>query len=202
MGGDPIRHPIIVDTDAFIAVANTGLWDRITEHLHITTTNVCKLELERHVRDKSEYAPKGSQEHWVHNGSKTALEALDDEGDAFSVVSCVPRPHGEDAGEESLFNEIDQHPGTYRYAILMDSRGREQLNRLYDGFESCGRAIAPTFLLYLLLDAGKCTEEEFCLACGDLLGGEGWTGYQAIKAAWEAIPIDCSAYLSDDLLPE
>ncbi|WP_244605247.1 hypothetical protein [Halorussus halobius] len=66
--------------------------------------------------------------------------------------------------------------------------------------ETSGRAVAPTFLLYLLLDEGECTVAEFCQACDDLLRGEGWTGYQAIQAAWKAVPVDCSDYLSDDLL--
>ena len=30
MVDDDVRHPVIVDTDALIAVANTGLWSRIT----------------------------------------------------------------------------------------------------------------------------------------------------------------------------
>ncbi len=51
----------------------------------------------------------------------------------------------------------------------------------------------------VLHDSSACTEEEFCRACGDFLEGEGWTGYQAVQAAREAIPMDCSEYLDDDL---
>ena len=36
MVDDNVRHPIIVDTDALIAVANTSLWPRITENLQLT----------------------------------------------------------------------------------------------------------------------------------------------------------------------
>ncbi|WP_244605248.1 hypothetical protein [Halorussus halobius] len=54
MVDDESRHPIIADTDALIAVANTSLWPRITGHLRLTTTNVCYHELERHVRETSE----------------------------------------------------------------------------------------------------------------------------------------------------
>lgn len=200
MVADEVRHPVIVDSDALIAVANTFLWPRIVDTLDLTTTNVCTGELERHVREKSEYAPDGSRERWVHDGSEAALAAFDADGNPWSVVSCVPRPHGEDAGEASIRTEVEQHPGTYRFAILMDEAGRRSINRVFDDRDEPGKAVAPTFLLYLLLDDGACTREEFCRACGEMLAGEGWTGYKAVKAAWDAIPVDCSDVLSDDLL--
>jgi len=202
MANDDVRHPVIVDTDALIAVANTSLWFDITARLKLTTTNVCVQELKRHVRENSEYAPKGTRERWLHRGSQQALEPFEDEENtSFTTVPCVPRPHGEDAGEKSVKNEIEQYTERYRFAILMDKHGRRSINRVFDSAEgSTGKAVAPTFLLYLLLDAGECTVEEFCQACGEMLRGEGWTGYQAIQAAWEAIPVDCSQYLSDDLL--
>jgi hypothetical protein len=198
-----VRHPVIVDTDAVIAVANTDLWSRITEQLQLTMTNVCLQELRRHVRETTDYAPTGTRERWIHEGSETGLQPFEDaENDSFSVVPCVPRPHGEDAGETSMRTEIEQHTQQYRFAILMDKHGRRSINRVFDEAEgTAGRAVAPTYLLYLLLDAGACTVEEFCQACGTLLRGEGWTGYQAIQAAWEAIPVDCAQYLSDDVLP-
>ena len=203
MVDDHVRHPVIVDTDALIAVANTGLWPRVKSELQLTTTNVCYHELAQHLRETSEYAPEGTRERWLHDGSKRALEPFDDdENTSFTAVPCVPRPHGADAGEESLKIEIQQNTEEYRFAILMDKHGRRSINRVFDSAEDAtGRAVAPTFLLYLLLDTEKCTLEEFCQACGEMLRGEGWTGYQAIQAAWEAIPVDCSTYLSDDLLP-
>ena len=202
MGGDENRHPVIVDTDALIAVANTSLWARLTETLNLTTTNVCYQELSRHVRADSEYAPEGTREQWIHQGSKNALEQFDDdENDSFAVITCVPRPHGEDAGEKSIQTEIEQHIKTDHFAILMDTHGRRSINRVFDDTDgTTGRAVAPTFLLCLLLDSGECTVEEFCQACGEILRGEGWTGYQALQAAWDAIPVDCSQYLSDDLI--
>jgi hypothetical protein len=202
MADDEKRHPVIVDTDALIAVADTNLWPRITEMLNLTTTNVCYQELERHTRERSEYAPDGTRERWIHEGSKNALEAFDDgQNGSFTVVTCVPRPHGEDAGEKSIQTEIEQHIDVYRFAILMDKHGRRSINRVFDDAdETTGTAVAPTFLLYLLLEAGECTVEEFCQACGEMLRGEGWTGYQAIQAAWDAIPVDCSQHLSDDLI--
>ncbi|WP_049908315.1 hypothetical protein [Halorubrum distributum] len=200
MAEDDVRHPVIVDTDALIAVANTDLWSRITDNIQLTTTNVCYHELKRHVREMSEYAPEGTRERWVHDGSKRALEPFDDEETPFTKVPCVPRPHGEDAGEKSVKMEIEQNTELYRFAILMDTHGRRAINRVFDDVEeTTGKAVAPTFLLYLLLDDGGCTVAEFCQACGEMLQGEGWTGYQAIQAAWEAIPVDCSQYLPDSL---
>lgn len=184
-GNGDVRHPVIVDTDAVIAVANTSLWPRITEQLQLTTTNVCLQELRRHVRETPEYAPEGTREQWLHEGSETGRRPFEDtENDSFTVVPCVPRPHGEDAGEKSIRREIEQHSQQYRFAILMDKHGRRSINRVFDETDgTTGRAVAPTFLLYLLLDAEACTVEEFCQACGALLRGEGWTGYQAIQAA-------------------
>jgi len=200
MADDQVRHPVIVDTDALIAVANTSLWSRITDTLQLTTTNVCYHELKRHVRETSEHAPEGTRERWVHTGSKRALEPFDDENESFTTVPCVPRPHGEDAGEKSLQTEIEQHTELYRFAILMDQHGRRAINRVFgDVEETAGKAVAPTFLLYLLLDEEECTIAEFCQACGEMLQREGWTGYQAIQAAWKAIPVDCSQYLPNDL---
>lgn len=196
------RHPVIVDTDALIAVANTRLWPKTVTTLNLTTTNVCIHELKRHIREKSEYAPDGTREQWVYEGSETALEPFeDDSNQSFTVVPCVPRPHGEDAGEESLRREVTQHPEEYTYAVLMDEEGRIAINRAFEAVTVSGKAVAPPFLLYLLFDADVCTKEEFCIACGELLRGEGWTGYKAVQAAWEAIPVDCAEFLSDEILP-
>ena len=35
MANDKKRNPVIVDTDALIAVANTSLWPRLTETLNL-----------------------------------------------------------------------------------------------------------------------------------------------------------------------
>lgn len=202
MASGETRHPTIADTDALIAVANTALWPTIVDTLTVTTTNVCRQELARHRREKSEYAPDGSREKWIVDGCTAALEPFeDDANDAFSVVPCVPRPHGENAGEESIRREIEQHPRTYRFAILMDHAGRKAIRRTFADQDATGQAVAPPFLLYLLLKDGSCSHTEFCEACGDLLRGEGWTGFKAVQAAWEAIPVDCSDVLDDEILP-
>lgn len=202
MAGGARGHPILADSDALIAVANTQLWPAIRETLNVSTTNVCIAELKRHVREKSAYAAEGSREQWVYDGSETALEPFEDpDNEAFTMVKSVPRPHGPDAGETSIKQEIEQHPGAYRYAILMDEAGRIMINRLFDRQEDEGAAVAPTFLLYLVYSAGACTETELCEACGEMLEGEGWTAYKAVQAAWDAIPVDCSHVLPDELLP-
>jgi hypothetical protein len=48
MGATTNRHPLLVDTSGLIAVANTPSWNHIIENLTLTTTNVCKKELEHH----------------------------------------------------------------------------------------------------------------------------------------------------------
>ena len=143
MEDDENRHPVIVDTDALIAVADTDLWERIVETLQLTTTNVCYQELSRHVRETAEHAPEGTRERRLHHGSKTALKPFDDdETDSCTVVTCVPRPHGQNAGETSLQTEIDQHIDHYRFAILMDKHGRRSINRIFDEAETAtGRAV-------------------------------------------------------------
>ena len=55
--------------------------------------------------------------------------------------------------------------------------------------------------VHILYDNDLISREEFCEACGELLEREGWTGYNAVKAAWEGIPIDCSDILDNHLLP-
>ncbi|MFC6942861.1 hypothetical protein ACFQE8_23360 [Salinirubellus sp. GCM10025818] len=75
MASDDRRYPILVDTDALIAVANSSLWNRLTEHVGLTTTNVCTQELERHVENTRETAPEGSRPYRLHYGSRAVPEA-------------------------------------------------------------------------------------------------------------------------------
>ncbi|MFC7205211.1 hypothetical protein ACFQJC_17005 [Haloferax namakaokahaiae] len=202
MGSDEIRHPVLVDTDALISVANTSLWPKVVDNLNLTTTNVCIHELKQHTRDKSEYAPDGSREKWIYDGSVAALKPFEDNSNtAFTTINSVPRPHGPDAGEQSLEQELAQHPESYTFVVLMDQRGRESINRVFEERDQYGVAVAPSYLLYLLHKNGNCSKQEFCEACGELLEGEGWTSYSAIQAIWQEIPIDCSSYLDGNLLP-
>jgi hypothetical protein len=200
MASDDTRYPIPVDTDVLIAVANSSLWNRLTEHVGLTTTNVCKQELERHVENTRETAPEGSRPYRLHYGSRAALDALEDGGTPLTQVTSVPRPHGADAGEESLRQEVLQHPEAVDYVVLMDAVGRRSIRRAVDDRDEDIRVVAPPFLFYILYDNDLISRREFCEACGELLEREGWTGYNAVKAAWEGIPIDCSDILDDRLL--
>jgi len=59
MASADTRYPILVDTDTLIAVANSSLWTRITSHVGLTTTNVCKQELNRHVEKHARDCTRG-----------------------------------------------------------------------------------------------------------------------------------------------
>ena len=201
MATDDTRYPILVDTDALIAVANSPLWAQITTHIGLTTTNVCKQELTQHVQNTQETAPEGSRPYRLHHGSKAALDALEDDEIPLTQVTSVPRPHGADAGEESLRQEVLQNPTAVDYVILMDAAGRRSIRRAVDDQNGEVRVVTPPFLFYILYDNDLILREEFCEVCGKLLEREGWTGYNAVKAAWEGIPIDCSNILDDHLLP-
>ena len=201
MASGTTRYPILVDTDALIAVGNSSLWPQITEDVGLTTTNVCKQEPERHVENTRETAPEGSRPYRLHHRSRAALDALEDDETPLTQVTSVPRPHGADAGEESLRQEVVQNPETVDYVILMDAAGRRSIRRAVDDSHEDIRVVAPSFLFYILYDNELISRREFCEACGELLEREGWTGYNAVKAAWEGIPIDCSDILDDHLLP-
>jgi hypothetical protein len=49
------RHPILADTSSLIAVANTEQWNLLKDAINLTTTNVCKHELQNHVSKSSAY---------------------------------------------------------------------------------------------------------------------------------------------------
>lgn len=196
-----VRHPILVDTSALIAVANTNLWTDICNQLKLTTTNVCERELNRHVEENNEYAQEGSREYQLRYGSQNALDALADDDVPFTSVPCVPRPHGADAGEESIRREVVQNTDEYRVVVVMDHEGRRAIRRTLEREGVSKPVVAPTYLLYLLYETGTITRKAFCEACGEMLQSEGWTGYRAVKTAWEAIPVNCSDLLDDELLP-
>jgi len=56
MATEESQYPILVDTDALIAVGNSSLWDCITENIGLTTTNVCQQELKRHYEQNRSHA--------------------------------------------------------------------------------------------------------------------------------------------------
>ncbi|MFQ3294225.1 MAG: hypothetical protein ACI8VE_001294 [Natrialbaceae archaeon] len=56
-------------------------------------------------------------------------------------------------------------------------------------------------MLYVLFDNGLISKAEFCGATGQMIRTEGWTGYEVVKNAWASIPVDCSEFLDEDVLP-
>ena len=98
-------------------------------------------------------------------------------------MTSVPRPHGADAGEESLRQEVLQNPAAVDYVISMDAAGRRSIRRAVDDQDEEIRVVAPPFLFYILYDNDLISRREFCEACGELLEREEWTEYNAVKAA-------------------
>lgn len=82
-----------------------------------------KQELKRHVENTHETAPEGSHPYRLHYGSRATLDALEDDETPLTQVTSVPRPHGADAGEESLRQGVVQNPEAIDYVILMDAAG-------------------------------------------------------------------------------
>jgi rRNA-processing protein FCF1 len=173
---------VLVDTDALIAVANTPLWEDV-KRVEMVTTNVCKKELERHTEGRDEY---------LREGAEAVLDEMEDSN--IEVVTSVPRPHGKDAGETSIAQEVAQND-EYGTVAMMDAEGREMVRRRSDDVS----VYSPVYLLYILLDNGIVSREEFCECCAKMLSDEGWTGYMAVKSAWRGIPVDCSDVIDDDL---
>ena len=201
MAADEPQYPILVDTDTLIAVANSSLWELVTEHIGLTTTNVCQSELQRHHEENRAHAPEGSRSYRLHHGGRRALEALDDAEIPLSRVVSVPRPHGADAGEQSLQQQLVHHPTAVDYVVLMDAHGRRSIRREIRRHDLDARVVPPTFLFFILYDTERITQTAFCTACAELLKSGGWTGYHAVEAAWDGIPVDCSDVIDSDLLP-
>jgi len=194
------RHPLLVDTSSLIAIANTDQWDTLAESLALTTTNVCKHELQNHVKSNT-HPPNGSREQYLKQGSQRVLDHLDDESSSWSCVTVVPRPHGPDAGEESLKQELSEHGNSYQVVSLLDGAARRSIRRLVEDHEYDVDVVGPPYLLYVLLDNDLISKSEFCEATGQMIRTEGWTGYEVVKNAWASIPVDCSEFLDNDLLP-
>jgi rRNA-processing protein FCF1 len=178
---------VLVDTDALIAVANTSLWDEVTR-VEMVTTNVCKKELERHAEGRDDY---------LREGAEAVLDEIETDDSNIDVVTSVPRPHGKDAGEASIAREV-AGSDEFGTVAMMDADGREKVRRRADGVS----VYSPAYLFYILLDNGIVSRTEFCEACAEMLRNEGWTGYMAVKSAWEGIPVDCSDVIDDELLPD
>lgn len=198
---DGPQYPILVDTDALIAFANSPLWKVISENIGLTTTNVCQHELKRHRKENRSEALEGSRQYRLHHGSRRVLNALDDDEKPLTRTVSVPRPHGTDAGEQSLEQQLVEEPDAFDYVVLMDAHGRHSIRRKIQNQNLDARVVPPTFLFYILYDNDVISRVDFCEACADVLKSEGWTGYHAVDAAWEGIPTDCSDVIDSDLLP-
>lgn len=122
---------VLVDTDALIAVANTSLWNDV-RRVEIVTTNVCKKELERHAEGRDEY---------LREGAEAVLDEIEDGN--IEVVTSVPRPHGKDAGETSIAQEVAQND-EYGTVAMMDAEGREMVRRRSDDVSVSLRFISST----------------------------------------------------------
>lgn len=202
MAGGP-RHPVLADTSSLIAVANTEQWGLLKDRLKLTTTNVCKHELRNHV-NSNRYPPEGSREHYLKQGSQRVRDHLDEDDSSWSCVTVVPRPHGPDAGEESLKQELSEHPESYQVVSLLDSAARRSIRRLITDQEYNIDVVGPPYLLYILLDNDLISKAKFCDATVEMIRTEGWTGYEVVKNAWASIPVDCTDMLggeNDDILP-
>jgi hypothetical protein len=196
------RHPILADTSSLIAVANTNQWELLKAAIHLTTTNVFKHELQNHV-NSNKYPPEGSREHYLKRGSQRVLEHLDEDS-SWSCVTVVPRPHGPDAGEQSLKQELSEHASSYQIVSILDSAARRLIRRLIENNECDIDVVGPPYLLYILLDNDLISKPEFCEATVEMIRTEGWTGYEVVKNAWTSIPVNCSEILDDeydDVLP-
>lgn len=196
------RHPILADTSALIALGMSSCWETAKRTLKLTTTNVCQTELKRHARENHAYAPEDSRDYRLHHGSTRSLAAFDDSECSFSVVTVVPAPSGEDAGEESLSQELQQYPDSYSHVVLNDVTYRDRLRTMRDREEYEFRVVPPTFLLYILYDNDRISKPEFCRACEEMMRGEGWTNAGAVHEMWRSIPVDCRQYVDASLLPE
>lgn len=191
------RHPLLADTSTLIAVANTDQWELLADTLKLTTTNVCKHELQNHV-SSSTYPPEGSREYYLKRGSQRVLNRLDDNRSMFSCVTIVPRPHGPDAGEESLKQELSEHPTSYHVVSLLDSAARRSIRRRIADHSYDIDVVGPPYLLYVLLDNDLISRQEFCEATVKMIRTEGWTGYEVVKNAWSSIPVNCASLLGDE----
>jgi len=196
MASEP-RHSLLVDTSSLIAVANTDQWDMLKDAIRLTTTTVCKHELRNHA-DSNQYPPEGSREQYLKRGSQRVIDHLDSDSSPWSCVTVVPRPHGPDAGEQSLKQELAEHGESYQIVSLLDSAARRSIRRLADDRDLDIDVVGPPYLLYILLDNDLISKAEFCTATVELIRTEGWTGYEVVKSAWASIPVDCAEILDDE----
>lgn len=189
---------LLIDTDALIAIGNTGHWEKVFYEVKLTTTYVVERELERHV-EEGRNAPQGSRDRYRRDGSQHALDGID-EG-SISRVNTVPKPSGRDAGEESLRRQVAQDGENVDAVFIMDRRGRESIRRTADSNGYDVKTPSPAFPLYITYDNDLMSKHEFCEANEEIIENEGWTGYRAVEVMWTGIPVDCSEHVDPEHLP-
>lgn len=194
---DGVRHPVLADTSSLVAIANTDHWPLVASDVTLTTTNVCRHELRTHVR-RHPYPPDGSREQYLKTGAQRVLDQLDAPASTFTCVTVVPRPHGPNAGEQSLRQEVREHPEAFEVVSILDGAARRSLRRQVQDAGADIDVVGPPYLLYILLANDRLSRTEFCEATVRMLRTEGWTGYETVKSAWASIPVDCEDVLGDD----
>ena len=201
-------HPLLIDTDAIIALANSNCWSVVVQNVGLTTTQACRHELQSHRRQGSEFARKGSRSYRRHRGATNALDSLNDRDTVFNDVPCHVSDSHSDSGEGSIAYLVEQHPSDVEAVIMMDSgknnefeRGGRELVRFIADIEQYNiRFTSPAFPLAVLYQNSLITKKEFCEETGQIIKEEDWTSYSAIKRMWEHIPVDCSEYLDFGIL--
>ena len=189
---------LLIDTDALIAIGNTEIRDTVFFEISMDTTYVVKKELERHV-EEGKTSPEGSRDRYRYEGSKGALEGIDD--GSLSLVNTIPKPHGKNAGEESLRIQIAQQGDEYDAVFVMDADGRDSIRKTAESNGYDVKTPSPAFPLYIAYDNGMVSKEEFCETNQKIIENEGWDGYRAIRVMWDGVPVDCSAYVDPEYLP-
>ncbi|WP_241430924.1 hypothetical protein [Natronolimnohabitans innermongolicus] len=119
----------------------------------------------------------------MKQGSYCVLEQLDEDSSPWSCVTVVPRPHGPDAGEQSLEQELTEHASSDQIVTILDSASTRSIRRLIDDNAYDIDVVGPPYLLYILLDNDLISKPEFCEATVEMIQTEGWTGYEVVKNA-------------------
>ncbi|XGI82762.1 hypothetical protein ACEU6E_05610 [Halorutilales archaeon Cl-col2-1] len=180
---------LLIDTDALIAIGNTSLWEKTFTKVGLTTTYTCKSELQNHTE-------KSDRDDHIYEASLHALSGIE-EG-SIDLVNTVPKPSGEDAGEESIRIQIAQNGSHFDAVFIRDQAGRERIENTAhrEGYEVS--ISSPAFPIYILYDNGIISKKEFCEATQEMVESEGWTGYKSIIVVWEGIPVDCSGFVDSE----
>ncbi len=115
-------------------------------------------------------------------------------------MTVVPRPHGPDAGEQSLKQELSEKASLYQIETILDAAARRSIRRLIGDNAYDVDVVGPPYLLYILLDNGLISKPEFCEATVEMIRKEGWTGYEVVKNAWTRFPLIVPRSLTTNMM--